>query len=83
VAEIEVLLPPLPHQRPVTTTIKPKAEARKPATKPARVAKIVPRPVLKPKLPRTFENDPRFPNVTVLPPPATGGDSSFVTLKTH
>ena len=83
VAEIELLPPPLPHQRPVLTTLRPKAEIKRPVAKPARVARLTPRPAPKLKLPPTFKNDPRFPNVTVLPPPATGGNSSFVTLQTH
>ena len=83
VAEIEVLPPPPPHQRPVTTVVKPKAEVKKPVTKPARVAKAVPKAPPRPKPPRTFKNDPRFPNVTVLQAPARGSNSSFVALETH
>ena len=81
-AAIETTLPPPPRQRPVVT-IKPKADVQKklPA-KPARVAKLVPKAPLRPSV-RTFKNDPRFPNVTVLPAPATGGNSSFVTLNSH
>ena len=38
--------------------------------------------VKRPK-PPTFRNDPRFPNVVVLPPPNSGSGSSFVVLGPH
>ncbi len=89
VAEIEVLPPP-PHPRPAPSpTIKPKADIKQPVTKPVHTARVTPqpvpkpRPVTKPRPVRTFTNDPRFPHVTVLPAPAKGANSSFVTLETH
>lgn len=83
VAAIDVApVPPPVPQRPATTSTKPRAEIRQTATRPVRVAKAIPRPAPKPSV-RTFKNDPRFPNVTVLSPPATGANSSFVTLNTH
>ncbi|HEY4201680.1 MAG TPA: hypothetical protein VGM83_14090 [Devosiaceae bacterium] len=68
-----------PH--PPTIAQRPKADVK---PRPVATPKGPPRhlPVRKP--PRhIFKNDPRFPNVTVLPPPATGSGSSFVTLQTH
>ncbi len=88
VAEIEIVPPPLPHQRPAPPAIKPRADIKQPVTTPQRVAKIVPKPPVPKPAPRakpvrTFKYDPRYPNVTVLPPPAKGSGSSFVTLPTH
>ena len=38
--------------------------------------------VKRPK-PPAFRNDPRFPNVVLLPPPSSGSGSSFVVLGSH
>ncbi len=39
--------------------------------------------IVKRAKPPAFRNDPRFPNVVVLPPPGSGSGSSFVVLGSH
>jgi hypothetical protein len=75
-------------------TALPVAPPRPPAAVQRPKADVKPRPVVAPKGPTrhlparkppraVFKNDPRFPSITVLPPPSAGQNSSFATLQTR
>jgi len=72
---------PAPPSHPPVVAQRPRADVK---PRPVTAPKGPPRYLPARKPPRhIFKNDPRFPNVTVLPAPATGADSSFVTLPTR
>jgi hypothetical protein len=67
-----------------TVTAPPPAPIAEPPRRAAPVVALPPKRAVKPKTAappkRVLRLDPRFPSVTVLPPPGSGADSSFATL---
>jgi hypothetical protein len=80
---LEAIVEPPPMPRPAIKAAAPTIEpvppvqSRPPPAPPRKLATV------KRANPPAFKNDPRFPNVVVLPPPSSGSGSSFVVLGTH
>ena len=80
---LEAIVEPPPMPRPAikaaapTIAPVPPVQSGRPPAPPKKLATV------KRAKPPAFRNDPRFPNVVVLPPPSSGSGSSFVVLGTH
>jgi len=80
---LEAIVEPPPMPRPAMEVAPPQVELAPPTH--ASPLPVPPKKLAIAKRPKppAFRNDPRFPNVVVLPPPNSGSTSSFVVLGTH